>query len=131
MSEINPKWPLKSSVYAFESYLQGHTRVAKIETIEEHVYTIYRIDLPNLIVIHSNIYIFSEADLYEMMAGFKNVNAIVLAGFWNSYSKDAKQTGIENNIALFNFKEFFGALNYEGQKFLEYVLPANRTSGKP
>lgn len=124
MSEKYDKWPTYTSVVAFRTFIEGHSKVSKLELLKEHHYIVHRTDdLPPLRVVHSNIYILSEADVYELYALGGNLNAIVLAGFWNSYTDDAKNAGMELGIAVFNFKEFFGALNYKNDKFINYETP--------
>ena len=131
MTDKYDKWPLPSSVQTFEQYLLGHSRVAQIDRIQENIYRFSRNGgLESLIVIHSNIYILGTADVMELNSMVDNLQAIVLAGNWNSYTEDAKAFGKEQGIAIFRFREFFGALNYENDEFTNYILPENKKKDK-
>lgn len=131
MSNKYEKWPLPSSVHTFEQYLQGHSRVVNIEKLEDNIYRFTRNGgLPDLVVIHSNIYVLGVADVMELNSLIDNLQVIVLAGNWNSYTSDVKSFGKENGIAIFRFREFFGALNYNNDEFINYILPENRENNK-
>lgn len=131
MSNKYDKWPMPSSVETFEQYLLGHSRVAKIEKIKDNIYQFTRNgDLTPLTVIHSNIYILGGADVMELNFLVDNLQVIVLAGNWNSYTSDAKVFGKEQGIAIFRFREYFGALNFNNDEFINYLLPENRPKNK-
>lgn len=130
MNKKYDKYPSKSSKDIFVQYLNGHTRVTEVEDLGNHIYRVSRKNLPDIKVAHSNIYILSEADVHELQSSVENLNAIVLVGHWNSYSISAKELGKRNSIGIFQFREFFGAINYEDDKFINYILPENKEGNK-
>ena len=76
---------------------------------------------PPLVVRVEEIYIMSGCDVYEIMAENKNIDAIVLVGYYNRYTSDAKKSAKENGVALFRRDEFYGALHRTGKSFMNYV----------
>jgi len=114
------KYPPRSTVRFFKNAIGNHTKVTSIEEISDYFYKIERKNLPDLKVVLSNIYILGEADVHELMAEYQGVNCILVGGNWNCYSDDAKLTAKYYRVGLFQFGEFFGAINYAGNQFLNY-----------
>jgi hypothetical protein len=83
------------------------------------------------ILVHlTNIYVVSQAEVYEIMAQHKHLNAIVTISNWNSYFEKGKEVARENIIGLFLMNEFMGALNFEGDRFINYLTPSQRENLK-
>jgi hypothetical protein len=117
----NREKPLKSSVEYFEKVISGHTAVESLTEVSENVYEIERKgELPAIRVLVADIYVVSEADIFEIVTTNYNLTCILLIGFYNRYSGDAKERAKAENLGLFNMKEFFGAINYIGQKLINY-----------
>lgn len=117
----NREKPLKSSVEYFERVISGHTAVESINEVSENVYEIERTGgRPTIKVLVADIYVVSEADIFEIVTTNYNLNCVLLIGFYNRYSSDAKERAKAENLGLFNMKEFFGAINYIGQKLINY-----------
>lgn len=117
----NREKPLKSSVEYFERVISGHTAVESINEVSENVYEIERTGgRPAIRVLVADIYVVSEADIFEIVTTNYNLNCVLLIGFYNRYSGDAKERAKAENLGLFNMKEFFGAINYIGQKLINY-----------
>lgn len=105
----------------FENGMKGHTAVRSITQQEGDVYRVERTgDRPDLTVIIVDIYIFGEADVLELSEMHPGIDCIVLVGFYNRYSQFAKRLAGQMNIGLFDNREFFGALNLVGKRFLDY-----------
>ena len=60
------------------------------------------------------------SDEYLSTEEYKDINVILTMSVWNSYTLDAKKMAKDRKVALFTYKEFYGALNYDGDKFLNY-----------
>ncbi len=122
MSRIkNREKPLKSSVTYFEKVISGHTAVESLKEVSENVYEIKRTGgRPTIRVLVADIYVVSEADIFEIVTTNYDLTCILLIGFYNRYSGDAKRRALDENIGLFSMKEFFGAINYNGQKLINY-----------
>ena len=117
----NREKPLNSSVSYFERVISGHTAVESLNEISENVYEIERTGgRPKIRVLVADIYVVSEADIFEIVTTNSGLTCVLLIGFYNRYSGDAKERAKTENIGLFNMKEFFGAINFIGQKLINY-----------
>ncbi|WP_457756139.1 hypothetical protein [Thermodesulfatator indicus] len=120
------KIPRPESIETFIKYLNSNPIVIKIERKGLQLIEIIRKGKSSLKVFMTNIYIVSLADVYEILSEVGQVDAIVTMSAWNSYTKEAKEECKKIGIGLFKFKEFMGAVYYEGQQFLDYVHPDDR-----
>ncbi len=101
--------------------MEGHSAVMSITNLGRDVYLIERTkDRPDLKVLIADIYIAGEGDIIEIMYEYSDIDCIVLVGFYNRYSGAAKDLAKENNIALYDYREFFGAVHCTGSAFLNY-----------
>lgn len=117
----NREKPLKSSVQYFERVIGGHTAVKSLNEVAENVYEIERTGgRPTIRVLVADIYIVSEADIFEIVTNNYDLTCVLLIGFYNRYSNDAKERAKAENLGLFNMKKFFGAINFIGQKLINY-----------
>ena len=110
-----------SSRSYFENGIYGHSAVQGITAEDEHVYVINRNwGMSDVRVYIADIYIAGEADIVEICRNQKGIDCIVLVGFFNRYSQSAKSTAGSMGVGLFDHKEFYGALNYSGERFIDY-----------
>lgn len=101
--------------------MEGHSAVRSITRQKGDVYLIERTkDRPDLRVLIADIYIAGEGDIVEITYDYSNIDCIVLVGFYNRYSRAAKEYAKEMNIGLYDNREFFGAVNCTGYAFLNY-----------
>ncbi|MGE7907541.1 hypothetical protein ACQKNS_24535 [Peribacillus sp. NPDC094092] len=122
------KRPRRESIEYFISRIQTHRTVLEIEHEQghEHVFKIKKKNGKKLIVYLTDFYIVTEAEVYEIMSEYYEINAIVTISNWNSYSYLGRETARENDIGLFLMSEFMGALNFDGNSFINYISPAER-----
>ncbi len=120
------KTPRRSSIEALIKYLKSNDIVKDVRYDGSHIIEIERVDRESLSAFMTNIYIVSEADVYEILSGHSGIDAIVTMSAWDGYTSAAKKMCRAKNIGLFKFKEFLGAVYYEGKKFLDYVPPDER-----
>lgn len=120
--EKNRQKPFPSSVAYFERVIGNHNAVFSLTEISENVYEIQRINRPSLRVLVADIYIVSEADIFEIATSYSGLDCVLLIGFYNRTSWAAKERARAENMGLFDMREFFGALNFTGDKFLNYEL---------
>lgn len=122
------KIPRPESIDFFVNGVTNHEQVTDINKISDIIYEVKKIDGDTLIVYLTNIYIVTEADIEEitMNASKFDINVIVTMSAWNSYTKEAKEYAKNQNIALFKYKEFYGALNFNGSKFINYKIKKDR-----
>jgi hypothetical protein len=115
----------RDSIDIFLRYVEGTSTVKSIEEVRRDRYVIDRLK-DQIDVVLVNIYTVSEADVLDILAEDPGVNAIVTVSAWNGYTKAAEQTALREEVGLFTFREFMGALNYFDDDFLTYVLPEER-----
>ncbi len=102
--------------------MRGHSAVREILSIGHNKFKIRRtMDRPDLKILVADIYIASIADIIEIDPKSDGISCIVLIGFYNRYSRDAKKYAKELGVALYDNKEFFGAVNCTDKAFLNYV----------
>ena len=100
----------------------GHNAVRNITHLQDNIYRIERTDSrPELRVLIADIYICGEGDIIDITYNYKELDCIVLVGFYNRYSSSAKALALSKNIGLFDMREFFGAVNLVGSRMLNYV----------
>ena len=121
MNDNNVRKIAPSSRDFFEKGMLGHHAVEDISFLGDDVYLIERTGgRSNLRVLVADIYIAGEADIIEIAQNHGKIDCIVLVGFYNRYSSFAKSLAQTMGIALFDKREFFGALNFSGDKFMNY-----------
>jgi hypothetical protein len=98
-----------------------HTKVASLRRSEPHVYVVERHPLPAVKVLLTNSYVVGLAEYYEARSRIPDLDAIVTISPYNSVSRDAWEAGQDDGVGVFSFKEFYGALNYEGDQFVQYL----------
>lgn len=117
------KIPRPESFSFFEKRVKNYPFCKNITRSDEQVYKIIRQGKSDLVVFLTNIYIVGEADVYEIMDEYPEVNTIVTVSAWNSYSWSAKELAKEYGIALFKMNEFQGAIYYDGDRYIDYETP--------
>ena len=119
----NRQKPSTSSVAYFERIIGNHNAVASLREVTESVYEIERTgNRPKLRVLVADIYVVGEADIFEIVTSYPGLDCILLIGFYNRTSWAAKERARTENIGLFDIREFFGAINYVGEKMVNYEL---------
>jgi hypothetical protein len=114
-------WLSRSNVEFFESRLRAHAKVAAVNREERRVYVIERHSQAPVKVFLTNSYVIGLAEYYDVRGRVPDLDAIVTISPYNSVSKDAWEAGQSDGVGVFQFREFYGALNYEGDRFVKYV----------
>lgn len=120
------KLPRPESIQALQRYLSSNPVVAKTELSKPQLLIVRRTDKPDLTIFLTNVYIVGEADVYEIFAIHRELNAIVTMSAWNGYTNKAKELCRARGVGLFEFKELLGAVYHTGEKFLDYEAPDER-----
>lgn len=111
-----------SSTNYFLNGMRGHSAVQSITSLGNDKYLIARTNGRDpLTIMVADIYIAGEADLYELSDQIQGVDALILIGFYNRYSSAAKTLAKNMGVGLFTNREFWGAVNLSGDKFMDYV----------
>lgn len=120
------KIPRPESIQYFLDAIGRHNKVRKIEQVEEQLFEITKTNGRKVLVHLTNIYVVSEAEVIEIMSSHNRIDAIVTISTWNSYSVSGKEVAKANKIGLFLMDEFMGALNFEGNLFINYLTSYQR-----
>jgi hypothetical protein len=122
----SPTW---SNRKFFESRVLAHRAVTGLKR-DGDVYEIERDSRPTVRVFLTNSYVVGLAEYYDICGKASDVDAIVTISPYNSVSGDAWRQGQDDGIGVFQFKEFYGALNYDGDGFVRYVPPDARRGAR-
>lgn len=105
----------------FERGMLGHNAVSSITDLHNNLYIIERTEgRSDLRVLIADIYICGESDILDITYNYNDLDCIVLVGFYNRYSRCAKELALSSNVGLFDMREFYGAINLEGDRMLNY-----------
>ena len=102
-------------------FLSNHHKILTMEEISRAVFAIEHKKGYRLRVFVTNTYFFTEYTYDKVIIEDPNIHAIICSNPYSSYTKEAKQRALNNNIGLFKLKEFMGALNFQGEKFLNFL----------
>lgn len=103
--------------------LNGSPVVSNVQALSRFHYVVERPGKTDLILYLTNKYILSIADVIEILDEAPETNCIASTMDYNQYSPEAKAYCMELGIGLFRVVELLGAVYYDGDDFLEYVLP--------
>lgn len=120
------KVPRSESLDVVRRYLGRHSAVRDYKEITPQLYEISRIRKSVVTLFVTNVYTVGVADVQEIIEDYPSVTCILTVSAWNSYTGRAKEYARSINIGLFRFYEWMGALNYDGDEFLDYVAPSDR-----
>ncbi len=129
MPDGNPKFeklPRPESIDAFIKYVKKSKVVLDVTQENQHHILIQKNNGSSLKIHMTNIYIVGLADVAEILADEEDIEAIITLSAWNGYSSEAKKYCKKNNVGLFKFKEFLGAIYYNGRQFLNYIHPDDK-----
>jgi hypothetical protein len=111
--------PRSESVEAFIPALKLHDRVASVTRRgSRFILDVVLTDGRKMVVYMTNIYCVGEADVVDILDVEPDVTAIVTLSMWNQTSADAAIYGRQQQVGVFTWSNFFGALNY--RKFWLY-----------
>lgn len=124
-----PEWderPRADSIRFFEDRIEGHSKVDAFTKIDNQTYEIARDGRSDLRVWLCDVYRVSAADVSLILAHDPAINAIVTVSSWNDVSHEGKAAGEDEGVGVFQFKAFYGAMNYDGDDFVNYIPPDER-----
>jgi hypothetical protein len=120
------KVPRPESIEKLIEYVSANKVVTDVKRESTQVILVERETYSSLRVFMTNIYIVGLADVHDILTQAGEVNAIVTMSAWNGYTSEAKQFCKDRRIGLFKFKEFLGAVYYDGDGYLNYIPPDKR-----
>lgn len=101
-----------STICFFEDALNSHTRIIKVNRERDIFFRIERDDNSILRALLLNEYRFGLASLIRALEEFPETEYIIIGGNWNESTHEADEYAKDNNIGIYNFSEFFSAINY-------------------
>ncbi|HRC16699.1 MAG TPA: hypothetical protein PLV11_00335 [Phycicoccus elongatus] len=103
--------------------LNGAPVVSAVQALSRFHYVVQRPGKTELVLYLTNKYILSVADVIEILEEAPETNCIASTMAYNQYSPEAKAHCMELGVGLFRVVELLGAVYYDGDRFLAYVLP--------
>ena len=109
-----------------ERFLAEHSAIAGLQELSRGSMLVKLQDGRSLKVFVTNTYYFTDYTLDRVLEMDPAVNAIICSSPAGQYSDSAKQECIERGIGLFMLGEFMGAIHQTGDRYLNYLLKADR-----
>lgn len=128
MYKVNEWGVPYSSICFFEKVLNGHTKVKSVIR-ERDIF--FRIETYDNIILNTLLldeYRFGFATLLEALEDFPDAQYIVYGGKWNRSTGDADKYAEDNEIGIFNYNDFLGAINLKNP--LKYIKENDREDKK-
>jgi hypothetical protein len=94
--------------------------------VDDFRLSVVRRQKPDVYVCLTNQYILGVADVIEILEAAPESTCIVSTMGYNQYTPQAKEYARERGVGLFTAKQFLGAVNYVGSRFLDYLSPEQR-----
>lgn len=101
-----------STICFFEEALNRQKRVINVSREDDIFFRIERDDGRIINTLLLNEYRFGIASLIKALEEFPETDYIVIGGNWNESTYEADEYAKNNNIGIYDFSEFFGAINY-------------------
>jgi predicted nucleotidyltransferase len=111
-----------------ERFLIDHVNIAAMEEINDAVFVVECRNGSRLRVFVTNNYFFTEYTYEKVLTQDPNISAIVCSNPYSSYSEASKERCITDNVGLFTLPEFMGALNFEGERFINFLYREDKNA---
>jgi len=112
------------TVKFFLERIGSHDRVTSVTQESQNVFAVERDGMTPIRAWVCDVYVVGIADYAHMIEQEPDIDCIVTMSGYNSWSPEAKNQGYEDEVGVFKFGEFMGALNYEGHDFVQYEPPS-------
>lgn len=99
-----------NTISFFDSLIARHKNVAEAQRHDDILWSVERFKGRPIEAICIDEYACGLGKVLEVLTDYKDTNLIWIGGVWNSYTMDAKEYCVENEIGLFNTGEMTGAL---------------------
>jgi hypothetical protein len=111
----------QSTVEFFIATIDRHDKVASVRQESQNVFVVTRFgSLPEVRAWVCDVYTVGLADYLKITQADPEVDCIVTMSGYNSWTREAKEQGYDDDVGVFKFGELMGALNYEGDDFVRY-----------
>lgn len=119
MPNVGPR-PSQTQAEMFINYLESKANVTSVRRARNDVFEVQRRQQSNLRVRLVEIYTVSESDVARILGEDPELDAIVTASAWNTYTPQARTAALQNGVGLFAWREFMGAVHRDGDEFLYF-----------
>lgn len=113
--------PDQEGVDFFKRVLNSHNQVTGYAQNSYQIFVVQRIRGSEIFIYLTDLYTIGLADYLNIRNSHPEVNCLVTASGYNSYTTEAKEQALSDSAGLFTVKEFMGALHHA--KFWTYVPP--------
>lgn len=118
----------KSQIQTYiHRFLTHHSSITKLKELNKSTMIVDLQDGRTLKVFVTNTYYFTEYTLDKVTEIDPAIDAIICSCPAGQYAASAKALCIEKGIGLFMLNEFMGAIRLTGEKYLNYLLSAEKT----
>lgn len=107
-------------------FLSDHSNIESLQELNRSTMLVQLVDGRSLKVFVTNTYYFTDYTLDRVLEVDPAIDAIICSCPVIEYSSSAKRICMENGIGLFMLGEFMGAIRYNGEQFLNYLLRSER-----
>ncbi len=107
-------------------YLRARDNVSRVDETDDFRLVVVRHRQADIHVYLTNQYILGVADVMEILEAAPDTTCVVSTMNYNHYTSEAKSYARECGVGLFKATEFLGAVYHEGDRFLDYLPPAER-----
>lgn len=109
-----------------ERFLSRHNAIAGLQELNRGTMVVKLVDGRALKVFVTNTYYFTDYTLDRVLEVDPAVDAIICSSPAARYSDSAKRQCIERGLGLFMLGEFMGAIHFEGDQYLNFLLRSDR-----
>ncbi|MFT8912947.1 hypothetical protein [Zymomonas mobilis] len=113
-----------------ERFLSTHSAIASLQELNRGTMLVELCDGRKLKVFVTNTYYFTDYTLERVLEVDPAVDVIICSSPAGQYSDSAKKECIEREIGLFMLGEFMGAINHNGDLYLNFLLKSDREQRK-
>lgn len=107
-------------------FLSRHNAITNLHELNRGTMVVDLRDGRSLKVFVTNTYYFTNYTLDRVLEVDPAVDAIICSSPAASYSESAKRECIERGLGLFMLGEFMGAVNFQGEQYLNFLLRSER-----
>ncbi len=105
-----------------DNFLANHSFIRSMKKWNICIFEVQLINERLLRIFVTNTYYFTEYTFEKIVTVDPNIDAIICSTPYSTYSEGAKRLCIENKVGLFMLGEFMGAIRYDDDKFLNYLV---------
>ena len=111
-----------------EKFLRNHKGIATMEPISRGVFILEKKNGSRFRVFVTHTYFFTEYTYDKVQSEDPNITAIVCSNPYGGYTESAKERCLADNVGLFTLREFMGAINFDGDRFLDFLSSDDRNA---